>query len=345
MHFSAAPWIWILLTAAALVCTAALLRSRWERGQLETVKYSFRWSRAGGLFKAEPAGFKAEAAVSDAKETDTCRFVFLSDLHDYCRDYGDGALLSEIMQCRPDFVLLGGDMITCRKETKWKAETEASRAFIEKLAENCPVFYGEGNHEARLQESIPEIWENYRKALEKAGVIFLKDRAVLFNGLSICGVSLDEIYYNRMFPGFGRKTPLPGDYLMKKLGMPAAEHMNILLLHSPMYLREAAAWGADLVLSGHFHGGTIRLPLPGEPGLMTPQFQFLVKECSGMHSVLTGDDDGSGRRRGPHRQAMMISNRGLGTHSINIRLRDLPEISLVEIEKCQIPAAAGREKE
>ena len=85
-------------------------------------------------------------------------------------------------------------------------------------------------------------------------------------------------------------------------------------MHSPLYLREAAAWGADLVLAGHFHGGTIRLPFIG--GLMTPQFQFLLPECAGRFQ------EGS---------TEMIVSRGLGTHSIRIRLNDLPEISCIDI--------------
>ena len=100
--------------------------------------------------------------------------------------------------------------------------------------------------------------------------------------------------------------------------MPVKDRVNILMMHSPLYLEEAAAWGADLVLSGHFHGGTIRLPLPGRPGLMTPQFQFFVKECSGLHTSENG-------------RTKMIVSRGIGTHSVDIRFNDLPEISIIEM--------------
>ena len=107
---------------------------------------------------------------------------------------------------------------------------------------------------------------------------------------------------------------MPDQYLEQHLGRPDPACFNVLLLHSPMYLKEAADWGADLVLSGHFHGGTIRLPFLG--GLMTPQFQFFVPECAGVfHSGA----------------ATMIVNRGLGTHSVNIRLNDLPEISVIDL--------------
>ena len=53
------------------------------------------------------------------------------------------------------------------------------------------------------------------------------------------------------------------------------ETYRIALIHSPRYLNDAAGAGFDLVLSGHYHGGTIRLP--DGSGLMTPQYQFFVK--------------------------------------------------------------------
>ena len=99
-------------------------------------------------------------------------------------------------------------------------------------------------------------------------------------------------------------------------GSPDPEKYSILLAHSPMYFKQYAEWGADLSLSGHFHGGTIRLPLVG--GLMTPQFQFFFPWCSGQYEGAHG--------------RMMIVGRGLGTHSINIRFNDKPQVVVVELK-------------
>ena len=72
--------------------------------------------------------------------------------------------------------------------------------------------------------------------------------------------------------------------------------------------------GADLVLSGHFHGGTIRLPGLG-----------------GLHDT-TAPVPGEGMRREfSHGRTRMIVNRGLGTHSIKLRLNDRPEISVIDV--------------
>ena len=144
-------------------------------------------------------------------------------------------------------------------------------------------------------------------------------------GKIICtGISMEQAYYDALLPGFGRKRAMPESYLEQKLEKAGQERKpadeassayRILLLHSPLYLKESAAAGADLVLSGHFHGGTIRIP--GLGGLMTPQYQFFVKECAGSFQ--------EGKTR-------MLVSRGLGTHSIRIRLNDLPEISCIDLQ-------------
>ena len=85
------------------------------------------------------------------------------------------------------------------------------------------------------------------------------------------------------------------DYLARRVGDADEKRFQILLLHSPMYFENCARWGADLTLCGHFHGGTIRLPLLG--GVMTPQYQFFLPWCAGAF-------ERDGKR--------MIVSRGLG---------------------------------
>ena len=102
----------------------------------------------------------------------------------------------------------------------------------------------------------------------------------------------------------------------RALGKPDEKRFSILQAHSPMFFEEYAAWGADLTLSGHFHGGTIRLPVLG--GVMTPQYQFFYPRCAGEFT------DEKGRR--------MLVGRGLGTHSIKIRFCDKPQVLVVKLK-------------
>lgn len=103
----------------------------------------------------------------------------------------------------------------------------------------------------------------------------------------------------------------------KKLGPAAGKDcFQILLAHSPLFFDAYRKWGADLTLSGHFHGGTIRIP--GLGGVMTPQYQFFLPVCAGTHE-----------REGRY----MAVSRGLGTHSINIRLNNRPQLLAIRLKR------------
>ena len=89
-----------------------------------------------------------------------------------------------------------------------------------------------------------------------------------------------------------------------------------MLSHSPLFFDAYLSWGADITLSGHFHGGTIRLG--SNIGLMTPQFQFFSDKVVGL------------KRKD---NSYLIISSGLGTHSINIRFNNKPQVVVVHIEK------------
>ena len=84
-----------------------------------------------------------------------------------------------------------------------------------------------------------------------------------------------------------------------------AADYEILLAHNPVYFDAYKKWGADLVLSGHLHGGIIRLP--GIGGLITPQ-------------AMTTEGE----------QTIIVS-RGLGTHTINLRFLNEAEMIVIHL--------------
>ena len=69
-------------------------------------------------------------------------------------------------------------------------------------------------------------------------------------------------------------------YLKRLLGKPSAGEYNILIAHNPDYFPAYAEWGADLVLSGHVHGGIMRLPLLG--GVLSPALRLFPKYDGGL---------------------------------------------------------------
>ena len=294
--------MYIYLIYAVAVCAVILLlsaiASNRERHKLKIEYYV--------------AGRKQSVADDEAGRT---RIAFISDLHDYVELHGCADRLETALdETKPDFLLLGGDIISVIKESRKAPDVADTCAFLCRLADKRPTMYAEGNHETRLRTAYPRVYAGYRAKLEQAGVVFLIDGRTDYGDLSIYGASLDQDYYAKRLPLIGEKQEMPEKYLIGKLGLPDKHRYNILLMHSPLYLKEAAAWGADLVLAGHFHGGTIRLP--DGSGLMSPQFHFLNKYCSGMHSC---------------GNTSMIVSRGLGTHSIRLRFNDLPELSIIDV--------------
>lgn len=330
-----------LLVLPAATAALLLLRSAWEKQRLRTESYLLKTPKL-------PAG-------------ERIRLAFLSDLHSASFGPDNSRLLEAVDALSPDAVLIGGDMITCGKTTQISPRTGVCTHLIERLCAAYPVYYAEGNHEQRFAKRFPLEYNLFRQHLcQTAGLVYLgcegrsvhvsnhkknaarekKDTSAkaanrsLLQGMNdkegcaetkaagkkaekrilVRAVPLDASYYKPLKPGFGRKKKLPSGELERLLGTAQTDAFQILMLHSPMYLKEAAAWGADLVLSGHFHGGTVRLPLLG--GVMTPQYQFFVRECAGLHYA------------GTH---AMIVSRGLGTHSIRVRINNLPELSCIDI--------------
>ncbi len=301
----------ILLISAVLIVILLLLRSEWEKQHFRTEYYSFK---------------------SDKIHIGT-RLIFISDMHGVEFGTDNEELISKIKELSPDLILMGGDMITCGKKHEQPPHTSACIRLCQQLSEIYPVFYAEGNHEQRFRKRFPEDFQIFIQHLEQnTGLQYLKDQKGYFikkeeltdeeDRLEIYGASIDPVFFMRQKPGFGNKEPMDSSYLPglffqeERDGSGTVDSclFNILMLHSPLYLEQAAEFGADLVLSGHFHGGTIRLPWLG--GLMTPQLQFFVRECSGVFEL---------------GETHMVVNRGLGTHSIRIRLNDRPELSVIDI--------------
>ena len=270
-----------------------LARSRYERDCLVTEEYRIVSEKIHGPGKT---------------------IVFLTDLHN--KEFGEenSRLLEAVRKVKPDAVLFGGDGMVAKSGN---SDVGIPLALLTELAKEFPVYCGNGNHESRMlwkSEIYGETYENYRTALENAGIRYLSNGAAdLDSDIRIYGLDLPKSAY------LPRSGEIPAGLLKDALGEPDPEKFHLLLAHSPLFFEEYAAWGADLTFSGHFHGGTIRLPIVG--GVMTPQYQFFYPRCAGYFEL-----PGKGREK-----SWMIVGRGLGTHSINIRLNDKPQVVVVRL--------------
>lgn len=244
---------------------------------------------------------------------DDINIVMLSDLHNNIFGNQNEILINTIEKQNPDYILIGGDMIVGKEG----AEYTDTLSLISKLAGNYPVYYAMGNHEQKLKmnnSTSEEFVNNYVNQLEKCGVCFLNnDSAVVErNGesLFLTGLEMDMHFYKK-----GARFPMPENYLEQAVGKKHKEY-TILLAHNPIYFKEYADWGADLVLSGHVHGGIIRLPILG--GVLSTQLTLFPKY-----------DYGKFKEKG----SVMLLTSGLGMHTIKVRLFNPPEILVVHLKQ------------
>lgn len=287
----------ILLTLCGILIPVYVY-SCWERNQLKTEYYR----------------------IYSGKIKKKCRFVFLSDLHE--KEFGEenALLLQRIQELKPDFILIGGDFPISHssEDTDIRDEAEKGISLLDSLKRKYKVYYSFGNHEEKLLSKKEEKGQvsAFKKALE--GVVLVDGRGIfLSEGLFLAGFPLDISYYQPLF--FKEKKPLE-DAVKEKWrkafsGEKRADSsaFRIVLLHSPFYKEEALSLGEDLLLCGHFHGGAIGIPFFA---LMTPQYRFFVREPRGLF------------RKG---QQYYFISRGLGTHTINLRLNNFPELSCFDL--------------
>ncbi len=261
-------------------------------------------------------------------EFDNTNFVVLSDLHNYKFGNHNERLVKKIESLSPDYIIIAGDMINKQNSCY------PSNAFslIEKLARKYTIYYAYGNHEQRLdkqlskrhtkdkdsnvlkQIAIRETWFEFRRKLLDLGVIFLDNKSTKIHRknekVSITGLSIGREFFTRQ-----NNPAMEEGYLADLVGEVRNEDYQILIAHNPVYFKEYAKWGADLTISGHLHGGLIRLP--GVGGLISPQVKFFPKYNAGNFT---------------EKGQQLVVSRGLGSHSMMPRVFNAPEIVLLKMK-------------
>ena len=248
--------------------------------------------------------------VTDPRIRHRCRAVLLTDLHNKCYGKENERLLATIRSQEPDFILIAGDLLTAHP----KAPLQPALQLLEKLAEAYPIYYANGNHEQRLREAsryYGKMAKQYKKALKRIGIEPLLNGHVSLPelGLNIYGVEIDMEYYKRFH---ARK--MPPEYLPHLLGQASADAYTVLLAHTPDYFSQYAAWGADLTLSGHVHGGVARVPFWGK-GVLSPSWHVFPKYDGGIFR---------------EKESVMVLSRGLGSHTIPVRVFNPGELWVID---------------
>lgn len=247
-------------------------------------------------------------------EGEEVKFVFLTDLHSRKYAGNNEKLLEAIKACNPDFILCGGDMMTAKSGKN----NETAVSFMRRLAEDYRIYYAFGNHEYRAREyekSYGSMFADYKKAIESDNIVWLDNESLEVLSandvrLVISALSIEKEYYKRFV-----KMTLPDDYISHLVGPASGDAYQILLAHNPQYAENYFAYGADLFLAGHYHGGIIRLPFIG--GLASPAIRLFPKYSGGLY-----------HKNGKYGYVSC----GLGTHTVPMRFLNPGEVSYFEIK-------------
>lgn len=250
--------------------------------------------------------------AKDRRIRKACRGVVLADLHNKRYGKDNERLLTAIREQRPDFVLVAGDILTAKK----KGSLEPALSLLRELAKDYPIYYGNGNHEHRLKlypQTYGDMAQRYASGLKEIGIEPLTNGHVELPefGLAVYGAEIDKFYYKRF-----KIQEMKEDYLPGVLGQASGDLYTVLLAHNPDYFPQYAAWGADLTLSGHVHGGVARVPFLGK-GVIAPTLRLFPEYDGGVY------EEGG--------KAMILS-RGLGMHTIPVRVFNPAELWVVEFE-------------
>ncbi len=236
------------------------------------------------------------------KNFDGFRIVHISDLHNKSFGKEQKYLIRKIKDQQPNIIIITGDLIDSRRYNE-----NIAMLFINEAVKIAPVYYVTGNHELRSGK-----FKSLEKQLVNAGVRILRNswEEIDIEGQSIIIAGVDDPYTGIKY----REAIVMDEYLQEIKKDLDENSFKILLAHRPEKIEDYAAYGFDLVFSGHAHGGQFRLPFIG--GLVVPNQGFFPKYTSGVHKL---------------ENTTMIISRGLGNSIIAQRIFNRPEIIITEL--------------
>ena len=272
----------VLITAAVLV-PALLIWLLWANSSPAATQVTV----ASGALPEAFEGFKIS---------------HVSDLHNAVFGRKNEKLLSLIRAAEPDIIAITGDLIDSRH-----TDIDSALAFVEAAAEIAPVYYVTGNHESRLD------FDEIEPRLIAAGARVLRNEAedIGRGGERIRLAGIDDPSFIRT----GGTAEERAAAELEQLG-DGGGTFTVLLAHRPELVEVYAEYGAGLVLSGHAHGGQVRLPLLG--GLYAPGQGLLPEYDSGLYSL---------------GETQMVVSRGLGNSVAPLRVNNRPELVIVTLSR------------
>lgn len=281
-----------------------------SNGEKELIKHIFRF--IAPLCPENSMLRISEYAVASDKipvSFDGFRIAQLSDLHGNTSPKSTQKLLREIRNIKPDSIVITGDFVD-----QWIQDFCSLFRLVETLCKEFPVYFAYGNHE---QELLVKKRHTFLQGLQERGVHILDNASVQFerNGetITFCGIRVPLRFYRWKNNGLRKPTAFTKQKMETLVGQHDNSSFTVLLAHNPLLFETYADWGAELTLSGHVHGGMIRLPHFG--GLLSPERKFFPKYSAGLYRI---------------ENKQMVVSAGLGRYP---RLNNPPELVLITLHR------------
>ena len=217
------------------------------------------------------------------------KIVQISDLHNQIFGINESILLDKIKEQDPDIIVVTGDVVDGHHTSYM-----ISKSFFKGAVEICPVYYVTGNHEVSLMGS--DGFRDFILDIKSYGVTVLDDQYRDMGSYILAGIGDKSLWSFSAYDSFDNTKPV------------------ILLAHDPKYTDLFQEIGADLVLTGHIHGGQIMIP--GKGALLSPEFCFFPPYYQGVYDI-----DGM----------QLEVSRGLGNSAFPLRINDYPEIVVINV--------------
>ncbi len=237
---------------------------------------------------------------------DGYRIVHVSDYHNAWFGFRARHLLDKVRRADGDVIMMTGDVVDRRTPNFRRA-----RSLISQLVEIGPVYYVTGNHEAHYRR-----WKKLKRYIEESDMTDLSNDSVqLTSGdrrINVIGMPDPWFLGNEVYEDVNSRF----DRLLNRRLADITDDFTILMSHRPELIHIYAKYDLDLVLSGHAHGGQIRLPFVG--GLYSPHQGILPRYSEGMHKM--------------YGTALSVS-RGLGNSRFPFRVFNHPEIVVLTLRK------------
>ncbi len=269
----------------------------------------------------------AEESLPEA--FDGYRIVQVTDIHSIRSLEQADTLYQKIEEQNPDAIVLTGDILDSEHYTQennaLKAGTTDKMAgqdtlnFIKRLTEHYYVYFVYGNHEMVLLDDVDN--NPFKVAMEEIGVIFLNNDGVKISkddeSIYLLGIQDPAtLYKDRDYAECENHTERMHAMLKNTTALMEEDLYTILLSHRPEYLEVYAQYDLDLVLTGHAHGGQVRIL--GVGGLYAPGQGAFPEYTEGIW-----EQDGT----------TMIIGRGLGNAVKVPRIFNPPELNTIILKR------------